>query len=104
MTSFAAPPRGPEEVLLVVEIAHSSLRYDRSVKIPLYARHHIPEVWIVDLVSNCVEVYRSPSGEGYADVSRIAPDGVLQPLMLPGGGDPGAGSAGVKSCINRWQL
>jgi Uma2 family endonuclease len=74
----------PEEVLLIVEIAHSSLRYDRNIKIPLYARHNIPEVWIVDLVGNCVEVYREPEGDTYTQVMRIGPDGVLQPLMLPG--------------------
>jgi Uma2 family endonuclease len=74
----------PQEVLLVVEIAHSSLRYDRNVKIPLYARHNIPEVWIVDLVGSCVEVYRESEGDTYTQVIRISPDGVLQPLMLPG--------------------
>lgn len=74
----------PEEVLLVVEIAHSSLRYDRNIKIPLYARHNIPEVWIVDLVGNCVEVYREAEGDTYAQVIRIGADGVLRPLVLPG--------------------
>jgi Uma2 family endonuclease len=74
----------PEEVLLIVEIAHSSLRYDRNIKIPLYARHNIPEVWIVDLVGNCVEVYREPEGDTYTQVMRIGPDGVLQLLVLPG--------------------
>ena len=74
----------PQEVLLVVEIAHSSLRYDRNIKIPLYARRNIPEVWIVDLVGNCVEVYREAEGDTYTQVIRIGPDGTLQPLMLPG--------------------
>jgi Uma2 family endonuclease len=67
-----------------VEIAHSSLRYDRNVKIPLYARHNIPEVWIVDLVGSCVEVYGEAEGDTYTQVIRIGPDGVLQPLMQPG--------------------
>ena len=50
----------PEDVLLVVEVADSSLAYDREVKLPLYCRAGIPEVWIVNLVDNWVEVYRDP--------------------------------------------
>ena len=52
-----------EDVLLVVEIADTSLRYDREVKIPLYARHRIPRVWIVNRPENCFEVYSEPDAE-----------------------------------------
>ncbi len=40
---------GPDDVLLLIEVADSSLRYDREVKIPRYARAGVPEVWLVDL-------------------------------------------------------
>jgi Uma2 family endonuclease len=53
----------PEEVLLVVEIADTSLPYDRNTKLPLYAVAGIPEAWLVDLNADAIEVY-SKSGAG----------------------------------------
>lgn len=76
------------DVMLLVEVADSSLRYDRVVKLPLYARHGIPEVWIVDLEGRVVEVCREPGAEGYASVVRVSRDGVLEPLGLPGAAIP----------------
>ena len=63
---------GPMDVLLLVEVADSSLRYDREVKIPRYARAGIPEVWLVDLAGSQLSIYRRPGANGYADVSRPA--------------------------------
>lgn len=60
---------GPEDCLLLIEVADSSLDYDRLVKVPLYARHWIPEVWLIDLVHLCVEVYRDPDGKKYRATS-----------------------------------
>jgi len=71
-----ATPR-PADVLLVIEIADSSLRYDRRIKLPLYARHGIPEVWIVDIGGRQIEVHRQPAGEIYAEVTQVGPDGML---------------------------
>jgi Uma2 family endonuclease len=59
---------GPADVLLVVEVAKSSLDYDRSVKAPLYAAAGVGELWIVDLVNRRVEVRREPSADGYRRV------------------------------------
>jgi Uma2 family endonuclease len=78
-----ATPR-PEDVLLIIEVADSSLAYDRNVKRSLYARHRIPEFWIVNLAAKEVEVCRSPEGEQYTSVSRVGQDGVLEPQLLPG--------------------
>ena len=72
------------EVLLLIEVADSSLRYDRKVKLPLYARHGVPELWIVDLEGGTVEVCREPRGDGYAASSHVAPGDVLEPALLPG--------------------
>ena len=55
------------DILLVVEVADSSLRYDRIEKIPRYARARIPEVWLVDIASGAVTVFTSPGPDGYAD-------------------------------------
>jgi Uma2 family endonuclease len=54
------------------------------VKLPLYARHGVPELWIVDLEGGAVEVCREPRGDGYAAISRVAPGDVLEPALLPG--------------------
>ena len=78
-----AAPR-PADVLLLIEVAQSSLSYDRSVKLALYARHAIPEVWIVDVAAGAVEIWRSPDGDRYVDASRAARDAVLEPSLLPG--------------------
>ena len=54
-----------DDTLLLIEVAESSLRYDRSTKLRLYAEAAIPEYWIVDCVAEAVEIYRSPHAEGY---------------------------------------
>ncbi len=79
----SATPR-PEEVLLLIEVADSTLRDDRDVKIPLYAESGIPECWLVDIVGRAVEVYRQPVGSRYAESQRIGPAGNLGIVALPG--------------------
>jgi len=51
----------PEETLLVIEVADSSIRFDRNEKLPRYAEAGIPEVWIVNLPNNLIEVHQNPS-------------------------------------------
>ncbi|MEW6236454.1 MAG: Uma2 family endonuclease, partial [Candidatus Omnitrophota bacterium] len=55
----------PEDVYLLVEIADSSYEYDRQVKAPLYAKHGVPELWILNLDKQVIEIFRQPSPEGY---------------------------------------
>jgi Uma2 family endonuclease len=57
--------------LLVVEISVATLRYDREVKAPLYARHGVPEVWIVDLKADKVHAYSAPR-DGVYTVTETA--------------------------------
>lgn len=54
----------------VGEVVDASVKADRAVKIPLYARAGLPEVWLVDLVGEGVELYRRPAPAGYAEVHR----------------------------------
>jgi Uma2 family endonuclease len=68
---------GAEHVLWLVEVADLSYRYDRHVKLPLYARAGIGEVWIVDLTHDVVEVHRAPSGRGYGSTHTLDRDGTL---------------------------
>lgn len=70
---YASTHPGPEDVLLIVEVAETSLDYDRDVKVPLYARAGIPEVWLVDLAGERVHVYRRPTPQGYQEVQRLQP-------------------------------
>ena len=70
------------DVLLLVEVADSSLAWDRGPKLALYARHGVGEVWIVDLVGRAVEVCRKPGPEGYAERATVR-DGVLTAGLVP---------------------
>jgi len=60
----SALPR-PEDVLLLIEVADTTLDYDCGTKLPLYAKHGICEAWILDLEGMCLVVYRQPSGSSY---------------------------------------
>lgn len=81
---YASSLPTPQDVLLLVEIADKSLRYDRRVKAPLYARHGIPEYWIVNLTGQAVEVHRDPDpAQGaYRDIQALS-EGPLAPLHFP---------------------
>ena len=61
-----------EDTLLIIEVAQTSLAYDRSIKLRLYAGAGIPEYWVVDCAAESVEVYRVPHADGYNDVARVA--------------------------------
>ncbi|MFO1039921.1 MAG: Uma2 family endonuclease [Geminicoccaceae bacterium] len=71
------------DVLLLVEVAESSLAFDRGPKLALYARHAVPEVWIVDLAGRAVEIFRSPRPAGYAERLRLT-EGTAVPVLVPG--------------------
>jgi Uma2 family endonuclease len=60
----------PQEVLLVIEVADTSLDHDRKVKVPLYARAGIPEVWVIALNMGWIEVYAEPSNGEYTLIRR----------------------------------
>jgi Uma2 family endonuclease len=70
-------------VPLVIEVSDTSLQYDRTVKLRLYARAGIPEYWIADVNTDTVEVYRSPSGERYANRQVLAHGESIAPLAFP---------------------
>ena len=73
----------PEDVLLLIEVSDTTLRYDRGVKLPLYARAGIREVWIVDLVGEVIEHYTDPSGNGYRGVERARRGETVASTALP---------------------
>lgn len=73
----------PEDVYLVIEIADTSLQQDRARKVPLYAAHGIPEVWLLDLQHRRLEVYRDPSPAGYGQMQTPEWGQTIAPLLLP---------------------
>ena len=72
------------DTLLVIEVAESSARYDRQIKLPLYARCGVPELWIVDLDAGLFRSYREPRGDDYLQASATAQPGVVGIAALPG--------------------
>lgn len=80
---YAAHHPGPADALLLVEVSDSRMAYDREVKLPLYARYGIPEVWLVDLEAQVVEVYRMPGPEGYREVRQYRRDMSCAPHFFP---------------------
>jgi Uma2 family endonuclease len=74
----------PHEAVLVVEVAGTSLAYDRGEKARLYARAGFPEYWIVNLGAEVVEVHRDPSADGYRHVASLGRDASISPLGAPG--------------------
>jgi Uma2 family endonuclease len=76
----SALPRAAD-ILLVVEVADSSLRFDRDVKAALYAEHAIPEFWLIDVRGKRLVRYRDPRAKGYV---RIDEPDLGAPLEIPG--------------------
>ena len=75
-------PASAGHVLWLVEVADLSYRYDRYVKLPLYARAGIPEVWIIDLTHEVVEIHRHPTSRGYGSTHTVDRAGTLTPLAF----------------------
>ncbi|HEY5204870.1 MAG TPA: Uma2 family endonuclease, partial [Roseiarcus sp.] len=70
-------------VLLVVEIADSSLRYDTGRKAALYASFGIRELWVIDAVRLTTRVFREPAADGYREAQDFSPTDQLTPLIAP---------------------
>lgn len=71
---------GPGDVLLVIEVADTSLARDRRIKLPRYASHGVPEVWILDLRRRCVHAFAEPEQGRYRRHRRLrGPDRLALP-------------------------
>lgn len=71
------------DILLIIEVSDSSLSYDRSVKVVLYARSGIREVWLVNIAEDCLEVYLDPSPQGYQRSFKLSRGNAITPSALP---------------------
>lgn len=72
-----------EDVLLLIEVADSSLAFDRDTKVPLYGRTGFPETWLVALTEKAVYVYRDPSPDGYRTMLTFRKGDKLAPQAFP---------------------
>ena len=77
--------RHPEagDILLVIEVADSSLRYDRTEKVPTYGRAGVPETWLVDLAAETVTVYTGPGPDGYTREQLHRRGGAIAATGIP---------------------
>jgi len=76
----------PQDLVLVIEVAHSSLAFDQNTKLAKYAAAGISEVWIVNLVDDVIEVYREPASEdGKYAIQDKHQSGDVCSLTLPDG-------------------
>lgn len=80
---YASGHPGPEDIFLLVEVADSSADPDRRVKVPLYARSGVPEVWLADLQQQTITIYRDPTPEGYRTVRVVRRGEGLTPGAFP---------------------
>ena len=80
---YRSKRRSPEDVLLMVEVSDTTLRYDQNVKLPRYAAAGISEVWIEDLTHNLLLVYREPAGDHFKTELTFRHGDSVSPLAFP---------------------
>ena len=72
-----------KDALLVVEVAETSLAYDRGMKARLFAFHGVREYWVINAVTLVTAVHTNPSATGYGDIKEIGPGNTLTPSLVP---------------------
>lgn len=80
---YASQHPGPSDIFLIVEVAESSLQYDRTIKARLYAETGIQEYWVADLKHDCVFVYSGLSNKSYRQVRQFHRGDFISPQLLP---------------------
>jgi Uma2 family endonuclease len=77
--------RGPvtRDAHLVIEVSDSSIRYDRGSKLRVYARHGVREIWIEDLTTDTLLVFRDPAGNTYRTELTLKPGDSISPQAFP---------------------
>ncbi len=80
---YADTHPAPSDVLLIVEVSDTSSEYDRKVKMPLYARAGIPEVCLIDLAADTLEIFAKPKNGRYQEIIKAKRSQSLSPKKLP---------------------
>lgn len=73
----------PKDVILVVEICDSQIDREKKVKLPLYAKVQIEELWIINLIDDRIEVYRQPTGKNYSQILLYKRGEKIETLKFP---------------------
>lgn len=81
--AIKAPDVRGDTVLIVVEVAQTSLKFDLGTKADLYAKHGVREYWVIDAATLDTRVHRDPSSAGYSDVVDRKPHEMLTPTLVP---------------------
>ena len=71
---YASSHPTPDDIFLLIEVADSSIEYNRNIKLPLYAESKITEVWLIDLNNNLLEVYQNPQKNYYQNIQKLSSD------------------------------
>jgi Uma2 family endonuclease len=80
---YASGHAGPPDIFLVIEVADSSLEYDSTIKMNLYAETGVPEYWIANVRDDCLIAYSNPSKSGYGTVQQFQRGQTIAPQLLP---------------------
>lgn len=72
-----------DDVFLLIEVSDSSLTYDRTSKLPAYARAAVCEVWLVNLSAQSIEIYREPDSKGYRFTAILRKGDIASPQAFP---------------------
>ena len=80
---YSSAHPSPADTLLIVEVSNTSERYDRQIKLPLYAAHGIPEVWIISIEQQSLTIYRSPDNNRYQHEQTTQAPGNVSLFALP---------------------
>jgi Uma2 family endonuclease len=72
----------PKDIFLLVEVADTTIESDREIKVPLYARHGVFEVWLVNLNDQVIEVYREPNSSGFQYRETLAQGQTISPIFF----------------------
>jgi Uma2 family endonuclease len=73
----------PADILLLIEVSDSTIKYDREIKLPIYATNDVQEVWLINLNNETIEVYRYPQGTTYQHNQIMRQNEVISSLKLP---------------------
>jgi len=82
-TAIKTPDVHGSDALLVVEIAETSLAYDRGMKARLFAFHGVREYWVINAATLATTVHRRPSATGYDEIEEVGGDDTLSPHLVP---------------------
>jgi Uma2 family endonuclease len=80
---YASGHAGPADILLIIEVADSSLEYDRGIKMHLYAETRVPEYWVSDIRNDRLLAYSDMQGSTYLTVREFQRGDTLKPQLLP---------------------